>query len=160
MHLTLVGGDCGDGTREKVLKSVQDAGIQDRITLLEAVDFNNLHAFMRDHDVFIHPSCYTEKRDCEGGAPVVLLDAQATGMPVIATRHCDIPDEVVHETTGLLAPEKDTGMLAEHIRTFYHMDADRYRTYCGAARQHVQRSYDVQACGARMRALYAAFLNQ
>ena len=35
--------------------------------------------------------------DCEGGAPIVLLDAQATGLPIISTKHCDIPDEVSHK---------------------------------------------------------------
>ncbi len=62
------------------------------------------------------PVATLKDMDCEGGAPVVLLDAQATGMPVISTTHCDIPDEVVHGETGLLSPEKDVGALAELIK--------------------------------------------
>lgn len=44
----------------------------------------------------------------EGGAPIALLDAQATGLPVLSTRHCDIPFEVEHERTGLLARRRYT----------------------------------------------------
>ena len=68
---------------------------------------------MEGYHVFIQPSCYTATRDCEGGAPLVLLNAQATGMPVITTTHCDIPDEVIHNETGLLTAERDIEGLVD-----------------------------------------------
>ncbi|NIP81231.1 MAG: glycosyltransferase, partial [Gemmatimonadetes bacterium] len=50
--------------------------------------------------------------DGEGGAPTTLLEAQAVGLPVVASRHADIPWVVAPEA-GLLAPEEDPEALAE-----------------------------------------------
>lgn len=77
-----------------------------------------------------------------GGAPVVLLNAQATGMPVISTVHCDIPEEVINGETGLLTQEKDIDSLSESIKVFYNMDNNEYQTYCHNARVHIEENYD------------------
>jgi glycosyltransferase involved in cell wall biosynthesis len=57
---------------------------------------------------------------------VVLLDAQATDMLVIATTHCDIPSEVIQNETGLLTPEKDVEGLTNSIRYFCELDNAPY----------------------------------
>ncbi|MCX8043073.1 MAG: glycosyltransferase family 4 protein [Desulfobacterota bacterium] len=160
MHLTLVGEDSGDGTREEVLTKITRMGIGDHITIIDKIDYTHLHLFMKDFDVFIQPSCFTEECDCEGGAPVALLDAQATGLPVIATQHCDIPEVVLHGHTGLLAPEHDIVMLTEHIKAFYYMDGAAYDRYSEQARAHVQHSYNARICGVRLRRWYEKLLNK
>ena len=38
---------------------------------------------------------------------VCLLDAQASGLPVVATTHCDIPEITVPGGSALLVPERD-----------------------------------------------------
>jgi len=43
--------------------------------------------------------------DCEGGAPVSLIEASASGIPVVSTVPCDIPQEVKDGLTGRLLPE-------------------------------------------------------
>jgi hypothetical protein len=54
--------------------------------------------------------------DTEGGAPVAILEAQATGLPVISSYHADIPEAVVGGKSALLAPERDVGARAQHLR--------------------------------------------
>ncbi|RLC21968.1 MAG: hypothetical protein DRI57_01095 [Deltaproteobacteria bacterium] len=142
MTLTFVGPD-RQGIRAELQKQIKSPAAE-KITFIDAIDFEHLHAFMKDYHVFIHPSCYTEDMDCEGGAPVVLLDAQATGMPVISTTHCDIPDEVTHGDTGLLSPEKDVGALADSISSFYKMNQDEYGRYVQNANKHVGHKYGIQ----------------
>lgn len=44
------------------------------------------------------------------------IEMAATGMPIVSTNHCDIPNVITSERTGLLANEHDVGQLAEHIR--------------------------------------------
>ncbi len=83
-----------------------------KITFIDSINFEKLHEFMKNYQVFIHPSCYTDQRDCEGGAPIAILDAQATGMPVISTTHCDIPDEVIDKMVGYAERARREGMLA------------------------------------------------
>ena len=139
MTLTFVGQDV-EHLRSGVEAALGDA--RKRVRFLDSIDFKNLHNFLADYHVFIHPSVHASDGDCEGGAPVVLLDAQATGMPVIATTHCDIPEEVVHGQTGLLCPERDEASLAEMIENFYAMPADAYQQMSARARQHVETEFD------------------
>ena len=143
MNLTLVGRNY-EGTKEKIQAIIEKSGINDKVNIYEAVDFDHLHEFMKDYHVFIHPSCHTEERDCEGGAPVVLMDAQATGMPVISTYHCDIPDVVVDNHTGILVKEKDIYGLTEAINRFYFMKDNEYDKFCENAREHIEKNYNSQ----------------
>lgn len=151
--LTLVGSG-SPGIVAEVRRIVAAAGLQARVKFVEQIDFSRLHEFMRDYQVFIHPSIHTPQGDCEGGAPVVLLDAQATGMPVISTLHCDIPGEVADGRTGLLAPERDVAALAAAIERFYRMDQDEYAGFCERARAHVERNFDAIECSARLADAY------
>jgi colanic acid/amylovoran biosynthesis glycosyltransferase len=75
-------------------------------------------------------------------------------MPVISTTHCDIPDEVEDGRTGLLAPERDVGRLAGLIERFYWMGDEEYQSFCEAAREHVEREYDIRTNAGRLREVY------
>lgn len=46
---------------------------------------------LRTHDFFVHPSLTAKDGDSEGGAPTIILEAQAVGTPVITSDHADIP---------------------------------------------------------------------
>ena len=61
-----------------------------------------------EHDVFLFPSLME-------GLPSVLLEAMATGMPVITTETCGMPDVVKHEFNGLLIPPANATAIEEAI---------------------------------------------
>ena len=65
--------------------------------------------YARSH-VFLHPSEMPPDQNQEG-VPNSMLEAMATGLPVLATTHGGIPEAVTHERTGLLVPERDDGAL-------------------------------------------------
>ncbi|MBI2966766.1 MAG: glycosyltransferase family 4 protein [Bacteroidetes bacterium] len=147
IELTLAGyGD--EPYKQQILEYIHNSiflkGRMNFIEFQEGVkfDYYRLHGFLKDFHVFIHPSRYAGDMDCEGGAPVVLLDAQATGMPVISTRHCDIPSEVIHGCTGFLAQEKNVEELSEYICAFYRMNNENYQKFAGEARSHVMQNYE------------------
>lgn len=144
MTLTFVGEVVDRSIFERLKEYVYQHQLQDRVRFLDFVPPGQFHRWLYEFDVFIHPSCYAANKDCEGGAPVVLLDAQATGMPVIATRHCDIPQEVVHMRTGLLADEKDIEQLAQHIEYFYKIPQEEYQKFSRQARKHVEQSFNIE----------------
>src|SRR5690606_39794503 len=52
------------------------------------------------HHVFLSPSITASDGDTEGGAPVGLIEMAATGMPVISSRHADIPEVIEHGVGG------------------------------------------------------------
>lgn len=162
MTLTIV-GSARAGKDELILQDINEQvrihGVTDKVTIIPRIDFKLLYEFLNDFDVFIHPSCYASDMDSEGGAPVVLLDAQATGMPVISTAHCDIPDEVIHGETGLLSPEKNVEALTENILKFYHMNAEEYGSFSTKARDHVAANYDITKSGVGLRSVYEGLLH-
>jgi colanic acid/amylovoran biosynthesis glycosyltransferase len=154
MTLTIVGGG-NDALKNRLIDFCLQHDLLARVKFLEQIDSAGLYEFLKDFDVLIQPSTYAANRDCEGGAPVILLDAQATGMPVISTRHCDIPEEVLHGVTGLLSEERDTDDLANSIRTFYEMGNEEYKRFSQNARVHVKNHYDIKHTSQVMDELYA-----
>ncbi|SMF58948.1 colanic acid/amylovoran biosynthesis glycosyltransferase [Tistlia consotensis] len=66
------------------------------------------------HDVLLAPSVTAPDGDQEG-IPVTLMEAMATGMPVVSTRHSGIPELVENGVSGLLADEHDAGALANAL---------------------------------------------
>ncbi len=158
MSLTLVGKDT-DGIKTDLLHMIPSGLLNTKIRFIDWVEFSRLHELMSEYHVFIHPSCYSDDRDCEGGAPVVLLDAQATGMPVIASTHCDIPSVVRDGTTGLLAPEKDSMSLSYHISRFYEMAQPEYDSFSKAARQHTELEYNIATNATLLRGIYQQLLH-
>ena len=67
-------------------------------------------------DVFLHPSVVDSAGASEGGAPTTILEAQALGMPVVSTLHCDIPNVTVPGESAVLVAERDPEALADALR--------------------------------------------
>ena len=95
-------------------------GMAAELGLSEHVDFagwcsqERLSSLYEQAHVFLHPSELTETGDQEG-IPNALLEAMATGLPAVATRHGGIPEAVTDGIDGLLVPEKSPRILAEAI---------------------------------------------
>ena len=79
---------------------------------------------------------------------------------MLATTHFDIPAEVLHDRTGLLAPEGNALILAEHIRRFYFMENEDYQQFSQNARRHVEANFDVKNSARKLRTLYETLTSQ
>jgi len=155
ISLTLI----GDGPlKEKIIFLTQKYHLDKYIIFGDHIQYQNLHEELLRYHIFVHPSITTPEGDCEGGAPVVLLDAQATGMPVISTFHCDIPEEVLHAETGMLVPEGDFKALADAILLFLDNPA-LLEKYGAAGREHVKENYSAQKQSQRLADLYSDLIN-
>jgi colanic acid/amylovoran biosynthesis glycosyltransferase len=107
-----------------------------------------------EHDLFLSPSRTAEDGDNEGGAPVSLIEAQATGMPIVATRHCDIPEVVVEGESGLLSEERDVDGIAASLERMIAAPAGVWDAMGRAARAHIEKEYNVRTQIARLETLY------
>jgi colanic acid/amylovoran biosynthesis glycosyltransferase len=65
--------------------------------------------------LFLHPSEISPNQDQEG-VPNSVLEAMATGLPIVATRHGGIPEAVDHGRTGFLVSEEDHVGLANAMQ--------------------------------------------
>lgn len=72
-------------------------------------------------DVFLLPSITDSTGDMEG-IPVSLMEAMASGVLVIATRHSGIPELIEDGVTGLLVPEKDPNAIAQCLERISNGD--------------------------------------
>jgi glycosyltransferase involved in cell wall biosynthesis len=70
---------------------------------------------MESADVFLHHSVTTEAGDMEG-IPTVIMEAMATGLPVVSTYHSGIPELVEHEHSGLLVAERNVRAYVDALR--------------------------------------------
>ncbi|MHB8328243.1 MAG: glycosyltransferase [Acidimicrobiales bacterium] len=83
---------------------------------------------------------------------IVNLEAQASGRPVVSTRHGGIPEFVDDGRTGLLVPEADSEALAEAMAQVLTDDDLAYRL--GAAGPGWVERFDVSTCTARVDEVY------
>lgn len=97
----------GTGPLESELKSYCET-----LNISERIEFTgykeNSFEALREMDVFVLPS-RTE------GCPIVILEAMAMGLPVVATDVGGNPELVVHNKTGILFPQGDEQMLSDAI---------------------------------------------
>ena len=103
----------GDGPLREELEALSAAlGLNDRVSFLGGLPHARVAEILGEADAFVLPSVVAEDGDMEG-IPVALMEAMASGLPVVSTRHSGIPELVEHGVTGLLAPERDSGALAD-----------------------------------------------
>jgi colanic acid/amylovoran biosynthesis glycosyltransferase len=157
VSLTLAGEQQDKKLAAEMRDLIKRHQLADHVTWLPAIPHEDLAGFMATNDVFIHPSCQPRNHDSEG-APVVILEAQSTGLPVVATRHADIPAEVIHGATGLLSSENDPVALAQSLERFYWMEDVEYQQFSRQASNHVATNFDVQVNAGKFLALYQSLL--
>jgi colanic acid/amylovoran biosynthesis glycosyltransferase len=91
---------------------VRALGIEHAVTLLGAQPPAVVREEMRSARCFVQHSVEAPSGDSEG-TPVAILEAGATGLPVVATRHAGIPDVVIEGETGFLVDEHDVDGMAQ-----------------------------------------------
>ncbi len=92
--------------------------------------------------VFLQHSVTAASGDTEG-LPVAVLEAMASTVPVVATRHSGIPEAVVHGETGLLVDEHDVGGMADALATLL-ADPARARAMGEAGRRRVLADFTLE----------------
>jgi colanic acid/amylovoran biosynthesis glycosyltransferase len=145
----------GDGPRRAALETFAALlKIRDRVDFVGYRTLDEMRAAMQTHDLLLQPSRIAGDGDSEGGAPTVLLEAQACGLPIVSTTHADIPYVTVPGESSWLAPEADADALAGLLRRAA-AEADRWGAMGRAGRAKVLADHDVGREVAALEDLYA-----
>lgn len=131
-HFLLV----GDGEMMPVVRQlVEELGLQDRFVITGLrEDVPELMALM---DVFVHPAWYDV-------LPRAIVQAQATGTPVVATQIGGIPEVIRDGETGFLVPPRDLDALTEPVIRLLK-DVELREKLGQAARESTSESFTVEA---------------
>ncbi|MDQ6908756.1 MAG: glycosyltransferase family 4 protein [Chloroflexota bacterium] len=99
----------GDGAaRPQVEAAIERAGIGGHATLLGRLPDAALHRTLAAATLFVHPTRYE-------GSPLVMLEAMAHRLPIVASAVGGIPDKVIPGETGWLVPPDDPAALGAAI---------------------------------------------
>ena len=105
----------GDGPLRRRLKGLaRELGIEDVVGFTGWQVHDAIIEALYHHDVLLAPSVTASDGDQEG-IPVTLMEAMATGMAVISTRHSGIPELIEDGVSGYLAEEGDQAALADAL---------------------------------------------
>jgi glycosyltransferase involved in cell wall biosynthesis len=142
----------GDGPlRNRLGRRITDLGLAREVTLAGERTQRQLASALRAADVFCLTPCVTA--DDRDGIPNVLLEAMASGLPVVSTAVAGVPEAVAHGHTGLLARPHDVEEIARHLGAL--LADERRRAELGArARAEVVRCFDADVSARRLAALF------
>jgi glycosyltransferase involved in cell wall biosynthesis len=141
---------CGDGPlTEQIKNQIQELNLESKVTLLGFV--KNVPQILRSADLFVFPSVVE-------GLPNAVIEAELSGLPIVA---CDIPgtrDVITHQETGLMTPPQNPEAFAATVDTLLnnpHLAA----TLGKNAAAHAMQNYSEQGCLDKLYAVYDRLLS-
>ena len=143
LKLTLI----GDGPERNALEALQrDLGLGDRVTFAGPKTQEDVAETLSTADLFVLPS-FAE------GVPVVLMEAMASGLPVVATRIAGIPELVEDGVSGRLVPPGNLAALSEAIAALLD-DPAAARAMGESGRATVEAEFDIAHEAAKIGRLF------
>lgn len=133
----------GDGPlRSSLEKLAAELGLNHHVTFHGFKDNHFNRQLMSQAHIFALPSVTADNGDQEG-TPISLIEAQASGLPVLSTRYSGIPEIVLDGKSGFLVPERDFAALAEKLLVL--IERPELCTQFGACgRNHVAAQFELR----------------
>jgi glycosyltransferase involved in cell wall biosynthesis len=149
----------GDGPLKRPLQALAaSAGLRDRVEFLGALPHAEVLSWMRKAAMLVLPGIRTATGRVEG-LGMVLLEAAATGLPVIGSRVGGIPECILEGRTGFLVPERNEAALAERMGELLE-DTVKRRQMGTAGRALVERRFDIDRQTEALENLYDTLLGE
>lgn len=141
--LTMTFAGCGVPAAE--IQQFFGTDLEGRIAVCPTVEAGKMQQLYAEHDVFLFPSLME-------GLPSVLMEAMATGMPVVTTETCGMPDVVEHEFNGILVPPADAPAIEVAILRLAR--SAELRSTLGEAARETMKRYTWDRAARQLEALY------
>ena len=143
----------GDGPSRADFEALAgELGVADSVRFLGMVSHDEYREVIERAHVCLQPSRVASDGDTEGGAPTVLLEMQASGVPVVATRHADIPYVVARPDE--LVDEEDVAGLAETLVRLAEAPEADWNARIEAGRELVEREHDAAVVARAIESVY------
>jgi len=143
----------GEGPLLEALERLRDElGLGESVRFAGFIKGADLCALYHEAHLFLHPSRLTADQNQEG-VPNAMLEAMATGLPVVATLHGGIPEAVRNGVTGVLVPERDREGLTAALLALAS-DEVRWQKMGAAAAADMAANFEAAAQVARLEGFY------
>jgi colanic acid/amylovoran biosynthesis glycosyltransferase len=147
----------GEGPfRDALMKRINDLCLESQVTLTGFLNQDDLRRIYGESHIFIHPSELAADSNQEG-IPNSMLEAMASGLPVVATRHGGIPEAVQEGVDGILVPERDESALYQALLKLA-AQPDLWQRMARQASRSVAENFEQGQQIARLEAVYAEAL--
>jgi colanic acid/amylovoran biosynthesis glycosyltransferase len=160
IKVTILGDSTGikrdEQEKQKILDKISRYELEENVSMRGFQPLSTLLTEMYAHHIFLSPSVVSSDGDTEGGAPVTIIQALASGMPVVSTTHCDIPGVIQHNVSGLLAPERDSESLAHQLDVLL-TNQEKWINLETAGRDHIEKEFNAQLQGQKLLEIYRRF---
>src|SRR5580704_3138890 len=120
-----------------------------RIVIRPVVAAENMPKLYAEHDIFLFPSLVE-------GLPLVLLEAMATGMPVITTDTCGMADVVEHDFNGLLVCPAEARAIEDAVTRL--ANSSELRQKLGENARATMKRYTWERAARQLEGLYRRVL--
>lgn len=147
----------GDGPlRDSLQQLIDDLGVGDSVQLLGGISSEKLGELYRSTHIFLHPSVTASSGNMEGQG-VVLAEAQAFGIPIVATQADAFVDSVIDGESGFLVAEKDVDALVDRI-SFLVENPQVWSAMGKSGRKFVEESFDSKKLNRQLIDIYEKLL--
>lgn len=137
VHCRIVGGG---PLHAELARLIQSLEVDDAVELCGPRDRAQVSDYLDQADAFVL-ACVEPRDRGADGIPVALMEAMATGLPVISTRFKAIPELVVDGVSGILAEPADTDGIVAGVARLIEDDAYR-NTLARGGRAWVEEHFD------------------
>jgi glycosyltransferase involved in cell wall biosynthesis len=142
----------GDGPLRKTMENMtRDLGVEKYVKFLGIRQ--NIPQLMNAADAYVMSSSWE-------GMPMVLLEASATGLPIVATDVGGNREVVLDAITGFLVPPRNPEALAEAMLRMMDLPEEKRREMGKAARKHIEENFSLDRVVDMWEALYKELLEQ
>jgi len=132
----------GDGPLSEPLKALtHQLGLQNHISFLGQMPNKQVSSWLKTLNAFVLPSVKDSNGDMDG-IPVSLMEAMASGIPVISTDLSGIKELVMNKQTGLLALPGNEQDLADKMVELLSIEQTTLNTLTQHAAAHVNQHFN------------------
>jgi glycosyltransferase involved in cell wall biosynthesis len=141
----------GDGRLRGKLESLASAlGVP--VNFAGVLSSEQINQHLQSTRVFCSPSITADNGDAEG-LPIVILEAQACGVPVVTSARGGAEEGIIHGVSGYGFEEKDVESLSRNLLRLLQDDA-LVASMSSAARRNIEQNFELRSCTAKLEELY------
>ena len=149
-HLNIAGEAKDKPYYDEVVRTIQELGLTESVKLLGRIDQDALRRELSEAALFVLPSR-------QENAPMVIAEAMAVGVPVIASNVCGMPYMIKDGVTGILIDPDNIDEIASRMILLL-TDTVRHNSIARAARLEAESRYHPEAVANKTVSVYKELL--